>query len=240
MFKNANGSWSKSKLAKASFNDLIKAANSTGCTFTKSYFVNLILKSNKLTGGGEYKFPSPFNGVNPMTLGYTDHKGCRIFTDQSKSTDDNIVKLFIDSHVDAIKNMYSCRSLEHSNVCGANAEYFCKVFKNTGKEYVADVKKIFMSSFNKSANLNAPHVFGDTTLTMNNVSYHSLPLVILTNGMYCAIETTIKIGEIIMQIFVGVDEKNMGELLTMRYQCYSYDVVDSCDVWKRGEMYGEV
>ena len=88
MFKNANGSWSKSKLMKASYNDLIKVANGTGCAFSKPYFVNLIVKTQHVaTGGspkvGEYSFDASFNGVSPMTFSYVDYKGVRIFTDKS-------------------------------------------------------------------------------------------------------------------------------------------------------------
>ena len=69
-------------------------------------------------------------------------------------------------------------------------------------------------------------------MTMGRVSYHSIPTIKLTNGLCCAVETTITFDDKVLQLFVGVDDENMSHMITMRYKCYSYKVVDDCAVWE--------
>lgn len=195
--------------------------NGTSTRVSKDEFI----KHRKSTRGGDGSGTSTFYG---MTFKYQDYNRVRIFTvDRSdvNETDMQNIRAFIDKYGNDINNLYTCGVAKHSNVCGDNSEAICTLLNTKSQKAIAN--KIIIREFKEVTSLPDKRVFGECRMTMRSVLYHALTRVVIST-LYCALETTIKVDNTFLQIYVGKDEAELNRIIRTRYQIpdeFDFEVV---------------
>lgn len=138
------------------------------------------------------------------------------------------VDAYLDNIFNAIFPFYDSRQMQHSNVCGANAEFICKNLKIDG----ISLGKIIIVNWIEENPENLKEItkfYGDNSLTIR-ASYHALAYLELTIEdikYYVAIETTI-CDPYKLQFYVGTNEGEFENIIKTRYQCSDFKVSFDC------------
>ena len=148
---------------------------------------------------------------------------------------DEIHSAELDTYLDDIFNFvfpfYSSRKLQHSNVCGNNAEFICKNLKTTG--LIPTLGKIIIVNWidrNNATLGTIESVYGPRGVTIGS-SYHALAYLEVTvkeTTYYIAIETTI-CTPYKLQFYVGSNREDFETIIKSRYQCSDFKISYDCD-----------
>lgn len=132
--------------------------------------------------------------------------------------------------------------LVYSNLCGPNSKYVCQYFRE--KRLANETSMIIISDndwkyspSNKKREQNMKKIYntyGPSGLLIN-ISYHAIPYIQIMSETdeiiyHIAIETNISYPYK-LQFYVGQTYEELSYILTARYLCISFKIVEDLDNW---------